>query len=84
MTCIPQLVPPKLANGVVKGYVMFVRATGPYSFSDVKNISTGASLNFTIQGLFAWTKYNVSVQAVTIQPGPMSPWKQVRTLEAGE
>ncbi|KAK2567085.1 Hemicentin-1 [Acropora cervicornis] len=50
-------------------------------FSDSQNFSAGTDLNFTVQGLFPWTKYNISVQAVTILPGPMSPWSQVETLE---
>jgi len=77
-----KVVPPEFANGNVRRYVVFVKAAGPYRFSDAKNVSAGTSLNFTLQGLFAWTKYNVSVQAITIQAGPKSPWKQVQTFEA--
>ena len=64
--------------------MVFVKATGPYRFSDSQNFSAGTDLNFTVQGLFPWTKYNISVQAVTVQPGPMSPWTQVETLEDGK
>ncbi|KAJ7383467.1 hypothetical protein OS493_027628 [Desmophyllum pertusum] len=75
-------VPSESTNGNVRKYIIFVKATGPYRFSDAKNFSTDTSLNFTIRGLFPWTKYNVSVQAFTVQAGPMSPWKQAWTLEA--
>lgn len=81
---ISQPVPPESANGNVRRYVILVKAVGPYRFSDVKNSSTDTSLNFTVRGLFPWTKYNVSVQALTIEPGPISPWKEVQTLEAGK
>ncbi|XP_015754539.1 PREDICTED: Down syndrome cell adhesion molecule-like [Acropora digitifera] len=74
-------IPPESSNGMVRRYMVFVKATGPYRFSDSQNFSAGTDLNFTVQGLFPWTKYNISVQAVTIQPGPMSPWSQVETLE---
>lgn len=74
-------VPPELSNGKVRRYVVFIKATGPYRFSEAQNISAGTALNLTIKGLFAWTKYNISVQAVTIRPGPMTPWKQVQTFE---
>lgn len=80
---VPQIVPPESINGIVRHYIIFAKAIGPYRFSDVKNVSTGTSLNFTLRRLFAWTKYNVSVQAITVQAGPMSPWNQVQTLEAG-
>ena len=81
---IPQRVPPELSNGKVRRYVVFIKATGPYRFSEAQNISAGTALNLTIKGLFAWTKYNISVQAVTIRPGPMTPWKQVQTFEDGK
>lgn len=61
-----------------------MKATGPHRVSDSRNVSAGTADNLTVRGLFAWTNYNVSVQAVTVQPGPKSPYKQVRTLEAGE
>ena len=78
-----QSVPSEFTNGNVKKYIVFVKAVGPYRFSEAKNFSTDTSLNFTIRQLFPWTIYNVSVQAVTVQAGPRSPWEQARTLEAG-
>ena len=78
-----QSVPSEFTNGNVKKYIIFVKAVGPYRFSDAKNFSTDTSLNFTMRQLFPWTIYNVSVQAVTVQAGPRSPWEQARTLEAG-
>ena len=61
-----------------------MKATGPHRVSDSRNVSAGTADNLTVSGLFAWTNYNVSVQAVTVHPGPKSPYKQVRTLEAGK
>lgn len=64
---------------------MIAKAAGPYNFhNDGLKYSTNSSLNFTIQGLHPWTFYNVTVQAYTVDSGPKSPVKQVRTLEAGE
>ena len=73
-----------MANGNVRQYVVIMKATGPHRVSDSRNVSAGTADNRTVRGLFAWTNYNVSVQALTVQPGPKSPYKQVRTLEAGE
>ena len=78
-----QSVPSEFTNGNVRKYIIFVKAVGPYRFSEAKNFSTDTSLNFIIRQLFPWTIYNVSVQAFTVQAGPMSPWEQAQTLESG-
>ena len=79
-----QSVPSELTNGIIRRHIISVKAVDPYRSPDAKNFTTDTSLNFTIRQLFPWTKYNVSVQAFTIQAGPPSPWKQTRTLEAGK
>ena len=79
-----QPVPGKTANGVVRKYMVYFQAVGPYRFSDARNFSVYGSLNLTLRTLHPWTQYNVSVQAFTVKAGPMSPWKQVQTLESGE
>ena len=80
-----QSIPSELSNGIIREHIVIAKAAGPYNFhNDGLKYSTNSSLNFTIQGLHPWTFYNVTVQAYTVDSGPKSPVKQVRTLEAGE
>ena len=69
-----------LHNGVIRHYSIYVQETNTGADFSVQTLS---DTTFTVGDLHPYYTYVISVQAVTVLPGPMSSPTTILTLQDG-